>query len=308
MKLPQITTHPILALIVANFIWGAASPIFKWSLFNVHPFTLAFLRFALPAIWILPLMRKDTLRIDARDLTKLFLLSFLGITVNIGFYFLALQLTSSINAPVIGSAGPIFLIIAGMIILKEQPNLKSLLGGLIGFLGVLLIVITPLLKNGTDASVLGNMILIAATLASVAHTILSKQLIPKYKPITLVFWSFTLGSLGFLPFVGWEAGKYGFLPNLTLQGEIGILFGALFSSLLAHYLYLIALKKLSTLDVGIFTYLDPVVALVIAAPLLHEIPSATFLLGSFLVFLGIYVAEGRVHYHPFHRLVKQSLN
>ena len=37
--------NPILALIITNVIWGAASPIFKLALTNIPPFTLAFIRF-----------------------------------------------------------------------------------------------------------------------------------------------------------------------------------------------------------------------------------------------------------------------
>jgi len=35
----------ILAIIIAEVIWGAAPPIFKYSLQEVPPFTLAFIRF-----------------------------------------------------------------------------------------------------------------------------------------------------------------------------------------------------------------------------------------------------------------------
>ncbi|EKE12839.1 MAG: hypothetical protein ACD_13C00135G0001, partial [uncultured bacterium] len=49
----QTKQQAILALIVANIIWGAASPIFKLSLQNIPPFTLAFLRFFLGSILLI---------------------------------------------------------------------------------------------------------------------------------------------------------------------------------------------------------------------------------------------------------------
>lgn len=36
---------PFVALVIANIIWGGASPIFKYALQNIPPFTLAFIRF-----------------------------------------------------------------------------------------------------------------------------------------------------------------------------------------------------------------------------------------------------------------------
>ena len=43
--------NAILALVIANIIWGAASPIFKYALTDIPPFTLAFIRFFYP--WLL---------------------------------------------------------------------------------------------------------------------------------------------------------------------------------------------------------------------------------------------------------------
>src|SRR3989337_3866488 len=93
----------ILALIGANIIWGAAPPIFKWALEDIGPFTLAFLRFFIAAIIILPFAYKS-LFVERQDYLKLFLIGFFGVTLNISFFFLGLKFAPSINASVIGSA------------------------------------------------------------------------------------------------------------------------------------------------------------------------------------------------------------
>src|SRR3989338_6900538 len=92
----------ILALILANIIWGAASPIFKFSLQNIPPFTLAFIRFY-GASLILLVMTYPYLKIERKDWLKMVLLSFFGVTFNISFFFLGLKLAPSINAPFISS-------------------------------------------------------------------------------------------------------------------------------------------------------------------------------------------------------------
>ncbi|PIX68551.1 hypothetical protein COZ40_02690, partial [Candidatus Roizmanbacteria bacterium CG_4_10_14_3_um_filter_39_13] len=48
--------NPIVALIIANIIWGAACPIFKFALVNIPPFTIAFIRFFFAGIIFLPLV------------------------------------------------------------------------------------------------------------------------------------------------------------------------------------------------------------------------------------------------------------
>ena len=83
---------------------------------------------------------------------------------------------------------------------------------------------------------------------------------------------------------------------------LGILFGVFLSSALAYFLFNYGIAKIKTQEVGLFTYIDPIVAVLIAAPLLQEYPTAHFFAGTLLVFGGIFFAEGRVHWHPFHKL------
>lgn len=293
----------IIALIVANIIWGAGAPIFKWSLQNIHPFTLAFLRFSIASILILPFALKD-LKVEKRDISKIFLLSFFGVTVNISFYFLALNQTASINAPIISSASPIFIIIASFFFLKEKLKLKNILGSLIGLSGILIIVISPIIERGIDASVIGNIFLIISTLAYIIYFILTKEIDGKHKPIALAFYSFIIGAFTFLPMLVQEVSIFGFLKDLNMQGIIGIIFGAIFSSSIAYFLFYWGMQKLTASEAGLFAYLDPVMAVLIAIPLLGEVPTITYIIGSIFIFAGIYIAEGRLHYHPLHLLKK----
>jgi drug/metabolite transporter (DMT)-like permease len=291
----------IIALIISNTIWGAASPIFKWSLQNVHPFTLAYLRFALAVFVLFPFVYKD-LRLERKDLGKVMLLSIFGITINISFFFFALTKTESINAPIIGSSAPIFVMLISFFLLRERIQIKQVLGTVVGLVGIITIVLTPLFKNGLDSSLSGNLFLIIATLGGVIHVILTKEIANKYKPVCIVFYSFIIGTLSFTPGFVWEIKEYGFLTDINLSGIIGIAFGAVFASAIAYSLQEWALEYLRASEVGLFTYMDPVVAVLIAVPLLGEIPTPEFLVGSFLVFMGIFIAEGRLHYHPLHKL------
>lgn len=290
----------ILALILANIIWGAASPIFKWSLTNIEPFTLAFLRFFLAAIILFP-FALDNLRIKRQDWPKLFWLSFAGITVNISFFFLGLKLTPSINAPIIATSGPLFLLVGCLFILREKLKLKTVLGTTVGFLGILLIILRPVFESGFNLTVLGNLLLIAATLGAVAHAIIAKKVISRYQPHVITFWSFLIGSFTFLPLFLFEVKRVGFLTGLSTPGIVGIIFGVYLSSALAYFCYHWAIKNMLAQEVGVFAYLDPIVAVMIAIPLLGEIPTPIYLLGSLFVFLGIFIAEGRLPYHPLHK-------
>ena len=102
--------NPVLALIITNVIWGAASPIFKFALENIPPFTLAFIRFFFAALLVSPLAIMHRQKTTGTQLLEICLGAFFGISINIAFFFLALPKTNSINAPIIASAQPIFLL------------------------------------------------------------------------------------------------------------------------------------------------------------------------------------------------------
>ncbi len=293
----------VLALIAANVIWGAAPPIFKWALNDVHPYTLAFLRFVLPALIMLPFVR-GKLRINPKDYIIIFLIGFFGITINIIFFFQGLLQAPSINAALIGSSAPIFIVLCSLLFLKEKPKNKLITGTLIGLGGVILVLITPLFKNGNLAAI-GNFFYLISMLSAVTSVLLIRKIMKRNNPVAVTFWSFVSGSIGFIPFFIQEVNTYGFLPNISAQGIIGIVFGVLFSSLAAYYLQTWALKHLTAADVSVFTYIDPVVTLLIAAPLLGEFPDGIFVAGSVLVLLGIFMAEGRFHWHPLHLFLKK---
>ncbi len=293
----------VLALIISNIIWGAASPIFKWSLENVPLFVMAFLRFFGASLLLAPFAFKKPLVILRSDYWQLAGIAFFGITINIVFFFLGLKNAPSINAPIIASAGPIFLMLLSHLFLKENVSYKTVSGTLISLLGVLLIIARPLIENGFAISALiGNLFFVVATLGAVAHTIFSKEILHRYHPLTITFWSFLIGSLTFFPGLVWQTFQRDWLHTLDIRGFTGLTFGIFLSSALAYFLYEWGVEKIQASEVGIFTYIDPLVATVIAIPLLNEVVTPLFILGAFLVFAGIFVAEGRLHYHPFQKL------
>ena len=153
MKL-SVVHKAFLAIIVANVIWGAAAPMFKLTLTNVPPFTLAFWRFFLGALILLAYLGKKA-KIPTKsqhDLNLLVGYALSGITVNIMFFFWGLRLTNSINSPIIASAAPVMTYFLAILFLREKFITKKFLGMLIATVGILVIVIEPILEKGFDGS------------------------------------------------------------------------------------------------------------------------------------------------------------
>lgn len=296
--------NPILALIIANIIWGAASPIFKYSLLNIPPFTLAFIRFFFAVIILLPFIKNLRIKLSGKEWMELILGAIFGITVNITFFFWGLQRSESINAPIIASSGPVFLYFLSILFLKEKPQFKIFIGMVTALIGVILIIMAPILFDGkvfAFGELQGNLFFLLATLSAVLHPLLQKNVITKVGALKVTLVSFFIGTLTFFPFMLNELQSWS-VTQLNIQGWTGIIFGVFLSSALAYYLYSYGISKIKMQEVGLFTYIDPVVAVLIAIPLLYEYPTIHFFIGSLLVFGGIYLAEGRIHWHPLHKL------
>lgn len=294
----------ILALITANIIWGSSFPVYKWALTSVPPFTFVFLRFFLGAIIILPFTFRN-LRIAREDISKLIAYSLCGISIAISFLFLGLRLSPSINAPIIYSAGPILLILFSIFYLKEKPKRRVLIGTSISLLGVLIVVIRPVLENGFNLVILGNLFFVLACIADATSIVVLEKIMKKYSPFTIIFWSFLIGSLPLIPLMALEQQSTP-LSSINMQGIVGIAYGVLLAAVAAHLCFAFGAKYIRTSEIGIFAYVDPIATALIAVPLLSEKITLYYLLGSLFVFAGIFIAEGRIHYHPIHLLSKSE--
>lgn len=291
----------VLFLILANIFWGAGFPIYKWSLEELPPFTFAFIRFFIGALIVLPFVINKT-KISRQDYKNLFLVSIISVSIQIPLLFFGLKLAPSINAPIIIAIGPIILILASFIFLKEKIKLKTVGGTLISLLGVTAIILEPLIISGFTGSVTGNVLIFLATICSVIQALLLKKLTVRNEPVVVIFWMFLIGSLPLIPFVIWESASFNIITDITMKGVIGIIYGIYFTAILAHYLYTYGVSKIKASEVGIFSYVDPIAAIIVAMPLLGEKITPAYLVGSMLVFLGIFIAEGRLHYHPIQKL------
>lgn len=296
--------NPVLALIIANVIWGIASPIFKFALTNIPPFTLAFIRFFFAGLIFLPIALNRWQKLTTKQWLEIILVGFFGITINISFFFLGLEKTESINVPIIASSGPVFVYLLSIFFLREKPKLRVLSGMLIALAGVLFIILSPLILDGKRfvlGAIEGNLFILIATFGSVLQTIFGRNILKKISAIQVSAVTFLFGSLTFLPFIPNELANWD-ISFLNFAGWLGIIFGVFFSSALGYFLFYHGVSKLKAQDVGIFTYIDPLAAIVVAAPLLHEYPNLFYVLGGILIFGGIFFAEGRIHWHPLHKL------
>lgn len=151
----------------------------------------------------------------------------------------------------------------------------------------------------------GNFFIFLATLGYVGSTIVSRDLLRKVNPYLVTFFSFFFSSILFLILVPTELKKWNF-NQLNINGWLGIIYGVFFLFRRRFFLFYYGVSKIKAQEVGLFTYIDPVIAVIIALPLLAKYPNLFYFLGTIFVFGGIYLAEKRFHYHPLNKIRSHS--
>lgn len=297
--------NPTLALVIAYVIWGAAAPITKLALQDVPPFIFGFLRFFFAGSIYLIFVLKKWKNLTPEIYIQVIIGALFGVVVNKAFFFLGLQRAPSVYAPIIASLSPLLLYVGSVLFLHEKQNRSLIIGIALSFIGLCFIVLSPLMQSAESTTwkntLLGSLFLLFAVSASVAQTIFHKRILASIDALQVTFISFFVGAVSFAPFALIELEAWSF-SQLDMRGIFGITYGIVFGSALAYGLFMHGISRLKAQQVGIYSYISPVIALLVAIPLLGELPNVYFYLGAILIAVGMTYAEHRHTIHISHKL------
>lgn len=289
--------YAYLALIIAPIIWGATIPLMKITLQEIPIFSLAFIRFFAASLLFLPFIWKE-LKISKQHIPHIIIVAVLGITLHMAFFFAGLKYTTALDTGIIVATLPILLLFFAHIYLKEKINKKIIIGGIIGTIGVGIIIAKDYSPSSSSFPLLGNSLILLSTICFVFYEIISKKLYKFYKPSIITFYSFLIGSILFIPAVFMESQKsLVWLQNLSQVSILGLIYGTIFSSFIAFSLWQWGLSKLEASRVGFFFYIDPLATTLFSVLLLSEKITLPFLIGGIFIFIGLFIAEKRIHHY-----------
>lgn len=303
MKIPNLkfqVNSASLLVIAATLIWGGTVPIMKLTLQEVPIFSLAFTRMFFASL-LLGVFVFRKLKIKKSDYSTFLYSALTGVTINLTLFFIALKLTEAILAAVLVAATPVMTMIAANFYLKEKFTLKLVISSAIAFAGVIIIVGIP--QDGFNIKALiGNILLLMASLAWVIHEIITKKLLKVYSPETVTFYAMAIGCVTFLPFALLEfVAKPTWPTHLSFWGVIGILYGIFLASFFAYWAWHKGLAKLPAGQASFFFYLGPISGAILSIILLGEKLTIPLIIGSIFITLAVFIAESHRKMHPLHR-------
>jgi drug/metabolite transporter (DMT)-like permease len=285
MLLPP-RTRAILALLVANVIWGTTFVVTKPMLDRMPPITLAGGRFAIAALILIPLLFQSQRRPILNRTTAM--LAFVGILVVYVCQNLGLSYTDATNAAIIHSGVPIFTVLIAAPMLGEQLCGRHLVGLALSMIGVVAVVLLGS-ADTIGLSAIGDGLVLVSALGLAAYFVLGRRAFPKESPLELVGGVVVFGLLFLLPMSAIEM-SVGGMERPTARDLLGLLYLGAGASALAYMLWAYGLRHLEAGHAASFSNLKVIVGAVAAALALRESLSPLQACGGLCILVGVWIA------------------
>lgn len=283
-----------LLILITNILFAINMPVSKYLLpTHVAPEALTIMRmgFACLMFWIVSLFITQQ-KVPLKDLGTLFVCALCGVGLNQGLFIAGLNRTSPVDASIIATAVPIFVMLLAAVILKEPITRKKSFGVFLGASGgILLILSSTHASSGENSSLEGNLMIIFSGLMYSIYLVLSKPLSLRYSPVTMMKWMFLFSTLALIPFTYRHVlDAPAFHREIWDIKEIGAIFFVLFGATFLPYLLIpMSLKRIRPTTVSMYNYIQPIVASIIAVLIGQDTFSLQKFLSATLVFVGVYM-------------------
>ncbi len=264
---------------------------------SVPPVGLAFWRWFVVAMLVLPWAWLDLRRQWPAMRARLGLMLALG-SFSVGAFntliYIGLQTTSAVNALLLISAIPVFILILAPPVLGNRLLGRQILGVAVSALGVLLV-----LSHGRPAALaglgrhVGSLWVLAGVFSWALYSVLLRKLPPQIGGRGLFAATVSIGLLALLPFYLGETFIQHRPMHLNATVVLSVGYVAVFASVLAYLFWNRAVAIIGAEQAGAFIHLMPAFGLILSAWLLGERIGAFDVAGLALILGGLLIATWR---------------
>jgi drug/metabolite transporter (DMT)-like permease len=281
-----------LLLLLMTLVWGANFTAIKYSIEDLLPLSFNGLRFAIASVVMLAvaLATGHNLKVAKGDGWRMFGLGLLANTFYQTVFIVGMAHTRAGNAALILSTTPLVTAIIGRMLKQEYFTKRGVFGLALAFGGVLLIILSGHKEVSLRETLLGDSLLVVATLFWSLYTVGSKRLINIYGSMKTTTIMMTTGTPVLLLVCA---------PSLLRQdwsrvrpiAWAGLIYSALLAIALAYIIWNHGVRRIGSTRTAIYSNITPIVAMLIAWPALGEVPTLGQLAGAVVIFAGIYLVR-----------------
>lgn len=285
---------PYLALIAAAAFWGGTWTAARGSYQDLSPAVLAFSRWAVAAVILVPLFARSMWRHRAslrKEGWRLVLLSAIGAVLFNYMIFRGVQTTTAINGALLNAATPVYIILLSFVGIGERSTGNQIIGIAIAMVGLIVIVT----QGSWDRLIAlqfveGDLWIAAAMFLWGLYSIGVRAWNSALPPLTALAAMAAVAVLLLAPMAGVELALGGRLV-LSEEAVYGMLYLGLFASIGSYVFWNFGIRKVGAPNGSLFQYLIPVFAAGFAMLILGEEIALYHLAGAGLIIGGIVLAN-----------------
>lgn len=280
-----------LAMLGANLMWGLMSPVTKLVFASglIAPAVMVDFRVAGAAalFWFASLFVPYEY-VPPKDILRLFGAGMLGVLFNQGCFIFGVSLTSPGEASLVTTTMPMWIMLLAWVFLREPITGKKIGGIVLGAVGAIILILGSGAVGGGSDSALGDLIVLCAQLSYALYLTLYRNFIRKYSLVTLMKWMFLSasavalpGSIHWLTTTDWA--------GINAQEWLGISYVIVCGTFLAYICIMIGQKRLRPTLVGMYNYVQPIVATITGIILGMDSFTPVKALAIALIFIGVWL-------------------
>ena len=285
--------QPYVLLSIAAACWAGNAIVGRLAAGHIPPVTLAFLRWGLGFLIILPVSWKHLKRDWPAIRAKLGLMTFLSVIGIAGFNTLqywALEYTQALNTLLLQSTGPLFVACWSLVLFGIRLTLAQAIGIVVSLSGVLVI-----LLHGDIAAIAtidfnkGDIIFLVALLIFGLYSVMSLKR-PAIHDLSFTAFTFACGSAVLVPPLIFEL-FWRPVMQLNVTNLLSVVYVAVFPSTIAYLCYNRSVHLIGANRAAPFFHAVPVFGAAMAIVFLGERPQVFHFIGFALVLTGIFAAS-----------------
>jgi drug/metabolite transporter (DMT)-like permease len=281
--------------LVTVLIWSGNYVVAKGISLQIPAVSLAFYRWALAAVCIMPFAIKEFNRqkqIILANKSYIFWTALTGVTIFNTLIYLAGHYTSAINLALLGTtSAPVFVTFMAALFLKEPVGRYRITGMVICIIGIVFLLCRgSLQKLALFHFGKGDTLVLISAFAFAVYNTLVKKKPAAISPIVFLFTIFTLGTVCLLPFYIYET-----MHTPAVSWNVNmlsiIIYLGIGNSIIGFFCWNAAIKKLGSSATALFANLIPIFSTIEAVIFLGETFSGIHLISGLLVISGLIIAN-----------------
>ena len=261
---------------------GAISPIALFTLRSLGAGSL---------FWIISLFMPKQ-RVEKSDYVKIFAASVLGFFLTQMFFLMAISRITPMDCSIITSLSPVYTMFIAAYALKEPLTAQKIGGVVLSLCGIIYLILNSVTSSSAIAQTtpLGVLLMIGNSLCFSLYLGIFKPTIAKYSVVTFMKWTFLFASLLALPFSAKEIITLDFAA-LPKQHIAELAFLIICATFITYFLIPVGQKILRPTLVSMYSYVQPIVAIVVSIYVGMDTLSWQKVLAAVTVFAGVAIVS-----------------